>query len=415
MLKLLTIVVIFASSSAQALSLPEAVSLALQNSNTIKQSEYDLQRADLSVTQNRAAFLPSLDLTADYSYNQASPKTRQYEWDSAAALVLSENLYDHGVSILNFQASKDRRTLAQLDYQREKSSTILRTARLYFDVLKSLAIEDLQNKNTLQVEKVYKLISSQYRQGMRTRQDYLRFESQFQRSLISQTSAQLDSVRAKEDLKSFLSLREAPMVYENYRVRPPIPSASELYEVARKRLRLSVRESEEGLAKVENRPKIDLVAKLGYGSDSYYQNAGSWNDNDQTFLTAGVVFRWNLWDWGQRASVVKSERFLTLKTESETSQEERDALAAIVKLEQALKTIQLQYEITEKLLKVEQENYNATERDLRQGQNNYLTYSTSLSDLISSQIQNIQTEYNLILARLDLGHRKGYLDESIIK
>lgn len=415
MLKFLAIVAISFTSTAWALSLPEAVELALQNSNSFKQTEYDLQRAELSVTENRAAFLPSLDLLADYSYNQENPKVRTSEWDSGASLVLSENLYDHGVSLLNFQAAKDRRILAKLEYQREKSNTILRAAGLYLEVLKATAIEELQNKNTQQVEKVYKLITSQYRQGMRTRQDYLRFESQLQRSLISQTSAQLDTVRAKENLKVFLSLREMPLVFEDYKIRPPIPTASEIYEVARRRMRLSIRESEEGLAKVENRPRIDLVGKLGYGSDSYYQTGSSWNDNDRTFLTVGFVFRWNLWDWGQRSSVVKSEKVQTLKTESETAFDERDAYSTIVKLEEALKVIQKQYEITEKLLKVEQENYNVTERDLRQGQNNYLTYSTSLTDLISSQIQNIQTEYNLILARLDLGHRKGYLDENIIK
>ncbi|MGZ3804931.1 MAG: TolC family protein, partial [Pseudobdellovibrionaceae bacterium] len=190
------LLVFLSSSSALALSLLEAVDLALQNSNAFKQSKYDLEKAELAVIQSRAAFLPSLDLTAGYSYNYENPRFLEYEWVSGASLALSQNIYDHGVSRLKYESAEGRRKLAQLDFKRVKSETIVQTARLYFEVLKTAFIEDLQDKNILQVEKVYKLISAQYKQGLRTRQDFLRFESQYQRALVSQTSAQLDALRA---------------------------------------------------------------------------------------------------------------------------------------------------------------------------------------------------------------------------
>ena len=403
-------------SDCWAFNLQEAVSLALARANLLQQSQADYDKSEAAVTQARAAFLPSLDVNTAFAYNGENPQTRTSDWDSSAGILLSENLFDHGVSLYNYDLSKASRKLARLEFQRQRSTAILTTIQLYFEVLRTQQVEELQNKNTEQVEKVYKLVNSQYRQGMKPRSDFLRFQSQYQRSVLAQTSAQLASLRAMQALKVYLDLKDTPGPLDHYLHRPSLPTSSEpIYEVEKRRINLEVRDFTEKLAKVEYFPQLNLYGKLGYGSDGFYQTGQSWNDRDKTFWTAGLTFTWNVWDWGKRSAAVQSAKLDTLKVESQSLFDERQALARIAELEQQLKIAQKQYEISESLLKIETQNYALVERDYKEGRSSYLDFSTSISDLLSAQTQKIQTEYQLILTIFELGHRKGYLDESTLK
>jgi outer membrane protein TolC len=413
---LVFISVFFLSALGEAFTLKEAVSLALAKANLLVQSQAEYQKSEAAVTSARSAFLPSLDLNAAYAYNDENRGTRTSAWDSSAGILLSENLFDHGVSIYTFDLSRANRRLALLDFQRERSNTILKTIQLYFEVLRTHQVEEVQNKNVIQVEQVYKLVTSQYRQGIKPRSDFLRFQSQYQRAVLAQTSAQLDSLRALQALKVYLGLRETPAPFENYLFRPWIADTKEpVYETERRKLSLEAREYTEKLSEIENFPQLNIFGKAGYGSENYYQTGQRWNDNDKSFLVAGLTFTWNIWDWGKRSSAVKSAKLDTLKTDSQTSFDEREALARIAELEQQLKIVQKQFELSESILKIENQNYVLIERAYKEGRSSYLDFTSSLSDLLSAQTQKIQTEYQLILTAFELGHRKGYLDESIIK
>lgn len=416
MRRLLSLWMVLVSLPAWSLTLPESVGIALQKSSTLKQQTLELEKSELSLKQSKSAFLPSLDLTASYIYNDENPNQRTYDWDSSAAISITENFYDHGLSLTNYKISKSRKTLTELEYRREKSSTVLRTVQLYLEVLKTQKIEELQVKNTVQVEKVYNLVVSQYKQGLRTRQDFLRFEAQYQRAILSKVSAEYDTLKAREDLKVYLDLLEVPTQFSDYSQKSfPVSAGADIYESEKRNLTQELRTSEEKLLKIENRPRIDVVGKFGYGSDSYFHTDTRWNDNDKTFWNVGLTFNWNLWDWGQRGSAVKISRLESLRQDVRTSFDEREAKSAISKIQEQVRLIQKQYDISEKLLKVETENFTFMERYFREGKASFLDYSTSLSNLISVQIQKIQTEYNLIQTRLELEHRKGYLDEKSVQ
>ncbi|WP_413613475.1 TolC family protein [Bdellovibrio sp. HCB-110] len=407
---------VLVSLPAWSLTLPESVGIALQKSSVLKQQTLELEKSELSLKQSKSAFLPSLDLTASYIYNDENPNERTYDWDSSAAISVTENFYDHGLSLTNYKISKSRKALTELDYRREKSSTVLKTVQIYLEVLKTQKIEELQIKNMAQVEKVYNLVVSQYKQGLRTRQDFLRFEAQYQRAILAKASAEYDTMKAREDLKVYLDLPETPVQLSDYQQKSvPVSTEPQIYESEKRHLTQELRTSEEKLLRIENRPRIDVVGKFGYGSDSYFHTDTRWSDNDKTFWNVGLTFNWNLWDWGQRGSAVKISHLESLRQDVRSSFDERDAKSVISKLQEQVRLIQKQYDITEKLFKVETENFTIMERYFREGKSSFLDYSTSLSDLISVQIQKIQTEYNLIQTRLELEHRKGYLDEKSVQ
>ncbi|HWU41887.1 MAG TPA: TolC family protein, partial [Bdellovibrio sp.] len=197
---------------------------------------------------------------------------------------------------------------------------------------------------------------------------------------------------------------------------PELTKSSELiFEEDKRKLSLDVRDYTEKLAKIENFPQLNIFGKWGYGSDTFYHTNKTWNDNDKSFWLAGATFTWNLWDWGQRSAVVQSAKLDTMKVESQSDFDVRDAHARISELEQQLKVVQRQFEISENLLKIENESYVLMERAYKEGRSTYLDFSTALSDLLSAQTQKIQIEYQLILTGFELNHRRGYLDESTIK
>lgn len=407
---------ILSTSPGWPFTLQEAVSMALAKANLLQQSQIDYQKSEAAVTQARAAFLPSLDLNAAYAYNSEDPRLRASDWDSSAGIVLSENLFDHGVSLYTYDLSKVHRKLAKLEFQRQRSTAILTAIQLYFEGLRTQQVQELQNKNTEQVEQVYKLVNSQFRQGMRPRSDFLRIQSQYQRSLLAQTSAQLESLRAFQALKVYLDMKFDPGPLENYSGLPNLTvSPGSIYEAEKRKFNMEMRDFIEKLAKVEVYPQLNLYSKLGYGSDTYYQTGQRWGDNERSFLTAGLTFTWNIWDWGKRSAAVQNAKLESLKSESQSTFEERQALARIAELEQQLKIIQKQYGISESLLKIEILNYALMERAYKEGRSSYLDFSTSLSNLLLARTQKIQMEHQLILTSFELGHRKGYLDESSLK
>lgn len=404
------------SPVAKALTFPQAVQKALSQSSVLKQQELQLQRSKLSIKQDKAAFLPSLDLTSSYLFTEDNPTTRTYAWDSSAALQVTQNFYDHGVSLNNYALSQTRARLTELDYRREKSATVLRTAQLYFEVLKAQKIEELQKRNTQLVEKVFRLIESQYRQGIRKRQDFLRFESQRQRSILAQSSASFDVFRSIEELKVYLNEPALVGPFQDYSATAFVKQNDvETYEVSKARLTNELRRQEEKTAALENRPKIDIVGRLGYGSDSYFRTDSSWNDNDRSFWNVGLTLNWNLWDWGQRRAVQDSARLETLRQQYQTNLEQRSADSEIEKIRNRIGLVKEQFDIASALQKVENESYQIMEISFREGRTSFLDYSDSLGNVISAQIQKIQAEYNLIYVNLELEHRKGYLDESSIQ
>lgn len=406
----------FISSTSLALSLPEAAKISLEKSERLKQQELELKKAEIEVQQNKAAFFPSLDLTASYFYNKEDPNERTHDWDSSSSLSLNQNFYDHGLSLLGYRLSKIRKELISADYRREKSATLYRTVQLYFEILKAQKIEELQVRNTVLVEKVHRLINAQYRQGVRTRQDFLRFQAQFQRAILSQSSARFDSLRSQEDLRVHLSLPRLEGPFLDYsKTFVPSQDQGPLYETEKRELTQQLREAEEQRTRLDLLPKIDLVGRVGIGSDTYFQTNSRWADNDKTFWSVGLTFNWNLWDAGQRRAAQDIARLETLRQDSHTSHEERTATSEIEKLIAQIKLLQEQSDIADKLVSVERENYSVIERGFREGRTSFLDYSSSLSNLISVQIQKIQAEYNLMQAQIELEHRKGYLNEASLQ
>lgn len=406
----------FISSTSLALSLPEAAKISLEKSERLKQQELELKKAEIEVQQNKAAFFPSLDLTASYFYNKEDPNERTHDWDSSSSLSLNQNFYDHGLSLLGYRLSKIRKELISADYRREKSATLYRTVQLYFEILKAQKIEELQVRNTVLVEKVHRLINAQYRQGVRTRQDFLRFQAQFQRAILSQSSARFDSLRSQEDLRVHLSLPRLEGPFLDYsKTFVPSQDQGPLYETEKRELTQQLREAEEQRTRLDLLPKIDLVGRVGIGSDTYFQTNSRWADNDKTFWSVGLTFNWNLWDAGQRRAAQDIARLETLRQDSHTAHEERTATSEIEKLIAQIKLLQEQSDIADKLVSVERENYSVIERGFREGRTSFLDYSSSLSNLISVQIQKIQAEYNLMQAQIELEHRKGYLNEASLQ
>jgi outer membrane protein TolC len=90
-----SVLLITSSGWAQDLSLASVVKLALSRNERAEIAEQNVVAADAAVTKARAAFLPSLNLTAGETYRPQQLETNTVKNNAAtAALTLSQPLFN---------------------------------------------------------------------------------------------------------------------------------------------------------------------------------------------------------------------------------------------------------------------------------------------------------------------------------
>lgn len=407
-------------SNAFAVNLQTAVHIAVENSLQIKQYEIELKKANNYLIYSKSKFLPSLDFTSSLNYlGQNSSSGNGNSSESQAELTLSENFYDHGISSVNHEINKINKQIAELNYKRNKSELILNTVKKYLVAADAKMTLNLRRQNLKQIEKNYLLITSHYKQGLRTRQEYLRVESQFQRAKISVTTSELEYENALEDLKTYIGSEEnitdiTPVTNQDYITSNLENKPSSIYETQKKELLLINSDLLTKKTKKDLFPKLDIVGKVGHGFDNQ-NNLGTQLNTNQTYWGIYLTLNWNIWDWGALRSNVENTELDKYNQLLSSQFDESNAKEQIRKAELNQRILNQQLLVMENLNKIEKESFLSIEDNYRNGKQSLLDYVTAMTDLLSLQIDKEKIANNLIYENLQLIHLKGYLDETNFK
>jgi outer membrane protein len=120
-------------------SILEIYEEALENDPTFKAAEYSYLSDKQIVVQGRAALLPSITLSGSTNWNeyyQNDELQQQYNSFSKSAR-LSQPLFRLD-SWFNFKRSKALTNAAEADFAYQQQSLLIRTADLYFGVLRAI-------------------------------------------------------------------------------------------------------------------------------------------------------------------------------------------------------------------------------------------------------------------------------------
>lgn len=373
------------SVTSYALTIEQAVEMALENNLELEEQRYSYEQSQQNVDLNRASFLPKVDLSYEYN-NRDKMIGTQLRKDSTASAVVSYNLFNGLADFNTLNSAKFLEKSSSFTLEAKKQDIILNTKSAYIDYLNS-------EKSFITFEDAYKLFDKQYvdakikfEQGLLAKNDLLQVH-------VNLLSAKQNLLNAKKNLKISklnlanilggidvrdMAIEELELInFENVQYdKKTLENRSELQA-----LEMSIN-NYTSLAKAQKGsflPSIDTsfsVSKYGEGSD--LGSASGYPDHQET---ATVTASWNLYNGGSDYSQIKI--YLAQKKE------------LLSKLQRTKLEINLQYETVILDLDVSKQNYETAKLGLEQAKENYKIVNNRFNEGLSSTTDLVDANYLL--------------------
>ncbi len=167
------------AGSAQAMSLADAASLALQNDPRLRAAGDAVQASSAQVDAARAGYLPNATLTANtglsrYYLSPALSGSIPIDGPlnpNAASLQASQPLYTGGLTGAQVDASKNQLEGARQNEAGTRQQLLLSAASAYLDVERDRTVIDLAGANVSALQQELSDTSKRYQAGEATRTD----------------------------------------------------------------------------------------------------------------------------------------------------------------------------------------------------------------------------------------------------
>lgn len=410
------------SAAAAPLSLKDAAAYAIQRSPALNTSQRQALIAEEERKNARAAFLPTLDLTSAHGLQRNYPKTSVHEpWSSTFSLNLAETLYDNGESITRHRIATLQEEIGHQALLRDRDRLLLSVATAYYQFGLAEKLLEIQKEQHAVLKLQVELVKESYRQGVKTRKDYLRFQTQLNRSDIELLSATNNLQKADLALRRLLGVPLDSTERFDFTVdesRPVVPRQTDFKLDAHRDFRLAelhrrVSDLNSELARRKLWPELGLVAGANYGASDYMGTGIPPHENDKFGWSALVTLKYNILDWGvrRRNSEIAAHRAFIRSNELEGEllglREELNVLQV------DLRKLQDGFHLSEDLFKLERANLSLITNEYRQGKVQYLDYITSLQNFASAKSTYYNSLFDLKRGVLARRYHEGTIHEAL--
>ena len=271
------LIVILSCSYLSAENILEIYNEALENDPTYKSAEYSYLADKEIVVQGRAALLPSITLSGTTNWNeyyQNDVLQQEYNSFSKSARV-TQPLFRLD-TWFNFKRSKSLTNAAEADFAYEQQNLLLRTAELYFGVLRAIDNLNAAISEEKAIKKQLDQAQQRFEVGLSAITGVQEAQLAFDLSKAARISTEGNLFSAREALNA-LSGREIFSLNElgdDLNVSSPYPNSKEEwvelalknnYQLKASYLRKDAAKNNARNAASNHLPKIDIV---GSGSDS---------------------------------------------------------------------------------------------------------------------------------------------------
>ena len=402
------------ASQPALMSLNEALQFALDHSPSVDSARRSQDIGGLTKQSAFGRFLPSLDFATTNGLQGANPQSSDDPWTSQLSLTLSENLYDNGLTLTQYHVADLGKDLSDLSYFKARDQLCLNVTLQFYRyslAVKLLAVTRQQQKL---LKTQFDTMADQYKQGVKTRQDYLRFKAQLQRIEINLVAADHDSNTAEVELSRLLgspvgqpsrfgfAAIEPGSLNVDFPAAPPPLERS--YDFRLSRLQESIDSLNEDLIKRKYWPQVFLTGSSSYQYSNYLGNSQLLAMNSNQFSwSAQLAVQYNLWDWGIRGHDVQIAEATRLISRDTQEQNVISTRAAVETVMEDMKQLKANYEMTQELLDLSQESFDFLNQQYRVGKVGYIDIITGLSDLLDAKVQ-FYTSYFQVLESLAQFH-----------
>jgi outer membrane protein TolC len=402
---------IFFPFLAFSAELHQVVQSAYRQAWELENAQYLKQNADADYSTKKYSFLPALSLSTSHGFQGAQPsigtdKLSDYKIEAKANLLSLTQLDDLSIS----RAGK---VLQEKRFFEQKNQFCFEALKIYLNYLlekkRSTNLNDIESL----LEDQFEVTSSEYKQGIKPRKDYLRLRAELRGVQLDQNQ-QLISLKNAEDLLRNVIKED----FSRFNYEPSVLTIPELYK-NEEDVKLSIKEETltqelslltEQRKKLNNTrwPQLTLGAQYNF-SDSSFWAGSSYNPslNQNWSITLGVSYV--LWDWGtERRSRESGFRNNSIR-ENEVYQEIRTARMNYDLNREKIRVARKVYAQRAQVLSDERESYNIISRDYREGKITFLDYVSSLRSYTSAELGVFQALVELNKVYYESLLQKGQL------
>ena len=422
---------LFSSATAQALSLTEAVRIALENNPSLKQSQKAVESAEeeIKIAKGQRGFTVGVSASADADKTEGSSDSES----ASARLTGSIPLYSGGQLKANINAAEYNLDASKLDLDQAADDLTYQVATAYVNAFEQKSTWSVNLDTFANLKEHEQLISDLYTAGAKAKIDLLRAQ-------VEASNANQDAIRAQAayevaltDLSVLMSLDSAAVLddtelsiiesalTEESNTNPvsgdslvkaysldgetfDIENYISLAEQNRADLKadnVRIQRAEELVksAKAAYKPSVSASASTGLNARS-----DRWDPTSNA--TAGVSANWNIFDSKITKSRVEEAKLeverLELALQSDLDSARSDVITACKNLKTALVRLQT----TDFAVKLaEEERFIATER--------YRAGEGILLDILDAEVALKEARLNHLNAYCDAARYRFALNHAI--
>ena len=404
----------FTAIAQEQLSLDECYSLVTKNYPLAKQHGLLAKQNDLDVTVIKIAKLPTLNFSAQASYQSdvtelpitipnvtiESPNKDQYK----AVISVNQIIYDGGA----INASAEAKTATLKTQQKQVEVTLYQLKKqinqLYFSILLVQEKKGLLTAKKAQLTAKLKEVKAGIKYGALLPTSDKILEAEILK--IDQQFVELD--QNKSSLVSTLSNlidKEIPstIVLKNPEVKAGLDANINRPEIDLFNLQKQQITASEKLISKKNIPKV-----LGFASGGYGNPGLNFLDNSfQSYYMVGLKLNWNIFDWN---SSKKQRKSLQIQKEIIDNQQDIFKLNTNIELNQQqseINKISTFIQSDETIINLRKKILNSADSQLKNGVITSSAYITELTNLYEAE-NNLSThKIELLLAKANYKTTKG--------
>ncbi len=340
-------------SRSLALSLDECVALALRNNPELHKQQLQLDASHIDISEQKGQQFGRLELVSSYTHynlpHTLAPLTPGSIIANPTAVPTTEDLFTTGiiyeVSLFtgfahtsSIEVAKLQKELAAAALKLSREQLVYNVKTLYVQILSLQAQELAQRAYVESLRQLYEQVSRELQLGQKARIDQLKTAADLgnARTAEAQISANISILKAS--LASLLDIDQIPPLAEIELTQEAMTTvdddfSSQISDSQRLRSARLVIDKNARLAdKVAASLYPQIVLNTSYGqnfgpNDSSHRDSGDWNN--QEVWQAGLVLRWNLFDFDSTRSKMKKARIIEQQSRYEQTQTELELKRAI--------------------------------------------------------------------------------------
>lgn len=417
---------VLGSAAAQAEDLLDIYRQALENDPQLRAAAAANRAAQETRAQSRAALLPQLNLSANYTHNSqdviesnsaTTPTGEESYISKGYTLSLNQSIYHHDyyVQLRQTDANIAR---ADAEYEAARQGTILRVAEAYFNLL---AAQD----NLATAEASKRAISQQLRQtqqrfevGLSAITDVHEAQAGYDAAVAAELAAKNELDVARENLRAIIGrdpVAPATLKDQVPLLNPEPADITQWTKSAREQnLSLLAAEAAARVAAEEmNRrqaghyPTLDLVASHSKSDSTDYDNYGSETDTNRIGLQLSVP----LYSGGLTTAQTREARALYAQATENLEQQRRSTIRDTRSAYLAVTTGISQVKARQQALSSAQTALEATQAGFEVGTRTAVDVLNAQQVRFQAQSEFYRARYDYILATLQLKQAAGSLSE----